>query len=779
MEGYIFDVKKNEKDNGVKIAFFEDGETDVFTDEFNFYFYILPEDMEKAKKSLKDHDEVEKIEEVEKKQGKALKITLKKWSSASKVEDYIKDEGLGEPREHSIPGVYRYLIDKDLYPLRYYEAEAKTGEIESFSELDEMKKEVPELNRCAFDIEVHSKGKPNPEEDPVTMISYKSEDEEEVFYWTEEKGSEYDTIEKFLDKIETKNKQVIEGYNSTTFDWPYLEKRAHINQLRLDLGIDGSDMKIYKRGFASSAKVFGRWHLDAYKAVDFLTSIGSLKLPKNTLEVVYEEICGEKKKELDYSQIYNYWKEGGDKLEELKQYNLEDSIAAYEISEQVLPLYKELTRLIGLPPYEISRHSTSNMVEWLLVREAFKANQLVPRRPRNEKIKARYQNPIKGAYVKAPETGLHENLVVCDYKSLYPTIVISKNIGPNTLLEKGEKGEFYESPTGQKFKRKKEGLVPKVVEKLVETRDEVKRKMKETNNEEEKKRLEFRSQALKIIANSLFGYLGYPRARWYSRPCAEAITSWGRQYIKETIEKAEEKGFNVIYGDTDSIFLKLKDPESREDLENWLEKINEELPGAMSLEYEGFYPRGIFVSKKGGKAAKKKYALLREDGKLEIKGFALVRRDWAHIAKKTQKEVIRKALEEGKPQEAVKSVKETVNKLREGKIDLEELVIYTTMKKNIDNYESIGPHVMAARRLEEEGFKVNAGTVIGYVIKKGTGSISERAYPIQLFEGKDYDINYYLDNQVIPAAMKVLKELGVKESDLKNVGKQSELGKWT
>jgi len=779
MKKYIFDIKKDEEEtNKLKIQL-KNGEKELKKQKFLHYFYLIPKKIEKAKKELEKLEGVKEIKETDKKQGKALKIILNRPKEIKKIKEHIEEQELGEPREYNIPYRYRYLIDQEIYPLTYYEIETKGEEIKKFGKDEKLKKEIPKLTKCAFDIETYSKGKPNPEEDPITLISYKDEDEEEVFYWTEEESSEEEIIKKLIRKIKEKDKDIIETYNGTRFDWPYLEKRAEKHGIKLDLGTDGTEMKIRNRGFASSAKIFGRMHLDTYKAIDFLSGIGSLNLPKNTLEMIYEEFTGKEKTNLTHRQITEYWKEGGEKLEKLKKYNLEDSIAAYQISEQVIPLYKELTRLIGLPPYDISRQSASNMIEWLISRESYKKDILIPRRPKNEDIKERHRNPIKGGYVKTPETGLHEDLVVCDYKSLYPTIIISKNIGPLSLCkdEKCEK-EHYKSPTGQKFHKKGDTLIPEIVKELVRTRDEVKGKIRETENEEEKKALEYRSQALKIIANSVFGYLGYPRARWYSRECAEAITSWGRQYIQQTIKKAEEKELNVIYADTDSLFLKLKKSQSKKDLKKWLEEINRDLPGAMELEHEGYYPRGVFVSKKSGKAAKKKYALLREDGKLEIKGFALVRRDWSPIAKKTQEKVIEKVLMKGKPEKAVEYVEKIVQKLKNKEIDPEELIIYTTMKKNIDNYESIGPHVTAAQKLEENGTKVKGGTVIGYIIKEGRGSISERSQPIELFKGKKYDSNYYIDNQVIPAAMRVLKELGVKKRDLKYAGKQSELEKW-
>ena len=87
--------------------------------------------------------------------------------------------------------------------------------------------------------------------------------------------------------------------------------------------------------------------------------------------------------------------------------------------------------------------------------------------------------------------------------------------------------------------------------------------------------------------------------RWYSRECGESVTAWGRHFIQDTIEKAEKAGFEVLYGDTDSIFL-LRGKKSKEDALAFMKKINGELPGDMELELEGFYPRGVFVTKKVG-----------------------------------------------------------------------------------------------------------------------------------------------------------------------------------
>ncbi len=233
----------------------------------------------------------------------------------------------------------------------------------------------------------------------------------------------------------------------------------------------------------------------------------------------------------------------------------------------------------------------------------------------------------------------------------------------------------------------------------------------------------------------------------------------------------------ILLHNTDSVFFKLGD-KSIEDAKKLVEKINKKLPKGMELEFEGYYPRGLFVTKREGGAAKKKYALIREDGTVEIKGFELVRRDWSNIAKKTQEAVIKAVLEEGKPEKAVQIVKKTIEDLKNNKVPLKDLIILTQITRRIDKYEQQAPHVKAAKKLIQAGYKVKSGMVLEYIITKGRGSISDRAIPIQLLENQQPDPEYYIKNQVLPAALRILKELGITEKDLEFGGKQAGLTKW-
>jgi DNA polymerase I len=374
----------------------------------------------------------------------------------------------------------------------------------------------------------------------------------------------------------------------------------------------------------------------------------------------------------------------------------------------------------------------------------------------------RLEETYVGAYVMEPVKGLHEGLVVFDFRSLYPSIMVTQNIDPSTVnCGCCEKGEAIAVPElGYHVCRKRKGFLPDIVERVVNARSEVKDEMKKhRRGTREFQSLNARQWALKIVANSFYGMLAYPRARWYSKESAESVTSFGRYYIHETIKMAKDFGFEVIYGDTDSLHCKLNG-KKREDALRFLKKVNESLPGMIELELEGFYPRAVFVTKK-------RYAMVDDEGRMVVKGLEFVRRDWAAIAKRTQESVLKAVLKDGSPKKAAEIVKNTTKRVLEGKADLEDLVIYTQLKMPIESYRAIGPHVVAAKRLRELGHEVEPGMVIAYIEVKGPGSISERAVPVEDFGGKEYDPQYYVEHQVLPAVMRIMEVLGYREEDLR------------
>ena len=212
----------------------------------------------------------------------------------------------------------------------------------------------------------------------------------------------------------------------------------------------------------------------------------------------------------------------------------------------------------------------------------------------------------------------------------------------------------------------------------------------------------------------------------------------------------------------------LLNEEILENAKKFLNSINTELPEGMELEYEGFFKRGFFVTKK-------RYALIDEDNTIIVKGLELVRRDWAPITKKTQQKVLTAILKEASPKKAAKIIKNVIDDLRNGNVKLEDLVIHTQLTKSPHEYAQMAPHVLAAKKAIKKGRSVSRGSIIRYVIVKGREPISKRAVPIEDADISNYDPNYYIENQVLPASGRIMEAFGYSEQEMLHKGKQSSL----
>ncbi len=714
-------------------------------------------------------EEVEILLGLERK--KLLKVICKKPADVPVLKNMLPFKCY----EYSIPFAKRFIFDFQLIPNAVIKYERK-GRI--ITKIIETGNEEVELKKLAFDIETYNPlGMPREKKDPVIMISYcgkkkgvittkKSKEK-----YVETVGSEKEILERFSEIVHEEDPDIIFGYNSANFDIPYLETRAKITGAQLSMGRWEPSFRKIKKGMINGVEINGRTHIDLYPITRFFGFIGVVKAQNFTLDAVASDVLGKRKVELKKDEMWKLWDEGW--IDKLAFYSLTDSELTAELGKRYLPVEMELSTLTRMPLFDTSLSTSGQLVENLLIYNAAKRGMVIPPKPAGEAVGERINNPIKGAFVKLPEPGVYENIAVMDFRGLYPSIIVSYNIDPDTLTEKKGEG-VVESPTGALFETKTRGLVPSVLDYLIDFRVKLKKKLKTLKpDSDEYVRLAARSQGIKILSNSFYGYLGYARSRWYSRKCAESVTAFGRKHIQETIKAAEDKGFKVLYADTDSVFLIYK---NKKEVLDFVDAINKSLPEKMELEFEGFYPRGVFVSKKTGeeKGAKKKYAMIGEDGRVKIRGFELVRRDWSVIAKNTQRKVLEAILKEGSKSKAVKIVKESIGRLRSGKVPMEELVIITQLNKDPrGGYDIKSPELSAAKKLMAAGKPVEKGSIISYVITRKGTSISEKATPLEM--AKDYDADYYINNQVLPAVMKILKELGYDEYGLKVGGKQEGL----
>ncbi len=772
------------------------GESIVIFD-FNFepYFYIEPVnegDINSIKEGIRNlkiyGEEIKRIEVLEKKvfgkNKKVIKLVVKNPRKLSEIRDIVKEwDDIENQYEYAISFYHRYLIDKNLVPMSWITVsgeERKTDlNIDLAIGLKEIKflekEDYPDLKILVFDLEVSG--------DEIIMASLMDNKgfKKVLTYGFKSKKAEIlrderELISRFIEIVKENDPDIIVGYNTDRFDFLKLREKSEKYKIPLRLGRDDRIVIFRRRGRISSATIKGRIHIDLYDFIEHILS-PSLSSEVLTLDVVAKELLGFGKKPVKWKEIEDAWREKKD-LEKIIKYCEWDSELTLKLADYLLPQIYELSKVTGQLLFDTSRYTYSQLVEGLLVREAFKRNYIIPNRPKTDEILERKRiPPYTGGYVHPPIQGLHDNIGVFDFRSLYPSIIISKNISPETLNCECCKGRLNNKVPDKPyyFCKKEKGFIPLVLEQILKKRIEIKEKMKGLKkNSQTYKYLYNRQYALKILANASYGYFGYFGSRWYSRECAESIAAWGRYYIKNVIKFAEKEKFKVIYGDTDSLFLKIK---NEKEAKEFLEKVNKTLPGEMELEFQGFYKTGLFVSAKTGLAAKKKYALLGFDGSLVIRGFEKVRRDWCNIAKETQEEILRDVLENKKPEKSIEIVREKINALREGKVNMDDLIIYTQITRPLSQYEQIGPHVAAAKKLLNLGVSIGEGSIISYIITKGVGSISSRAVPAEFAE--NYDPEYYIHNQVIPAAMRILSGLGIKEEELlPEAKKQESLGKF-
>ena len=710
----------------------------------------------------------------------AIKVSFHHPKNMPQLRHAIRNfPGVKEMYEFDIPSARRYLVDRGLTPMAGVEVTGHMEEREGLKTvlIDASPNTVsvpePKLNVMSFDIEVYNPtGSPRPDKDPILMVSLAdNRGFRKVVTWkdlgaeldyVDVVSSEREMLERFVELVKERDVDILLGYNTDFFDFPYIRERAKQLKLKLNLGRDGSDVIARKRRFATAARVRGRVHVDVFAMVNFLATIGTIRLIHYTLEDVYRHMIGKEKPDFEFTQMVSAWEKGGELGRRMLEYSMSDADATLELGLELLPLFVELTRVVGQTLFDVSRMTPGQLVEWLLIAEAHRRGELIPARPVGEEFEDRLEETYVGAYVMEPVKGLHEELVVYDFRSLYPSIIVTHNIDPSTLNCKCCKpSEMTRVPElGYHFCTKHKGFIPSTLERLIRERVRLKEEMKRHKRESrEYLALNVRQTAFKIISNAFYGMLGYPRARWYFKECAESVTSFGRHYIHKTIEMAKDFGFDVVYGDTDSLHCKLNG-KSHEDAKRFLKKVNESIPGIIELELEGFYPRGVFITKK-------RYAMIDEEGRMVVKGLEFVRRDWAAIAKRTQEEVLKAILLDGSPEKAAEIVRRTTKDVLEGKVSLDDLIIYTQLKMPIESYRAIGPHVVAAKRLRELGHEVEPGMMIAYIEVKGSGSISDRAVPVEDFKGREYDPDYYVGHQVLPAVMRIMEVLGYREGDLR------------
>jgi len=739
---------------------------------------------------------VEKVELHDKnflgKKVKALKIFATNYKDLHDIADKLGVPEIVKRRGYDLGFVTHYIIEKKMAPLCWYEIEGEVlnnsqefGGIDTaidadlcinLKEFKKIKEKKFKPKVLAYDIEVDEFKIGHGE---ILMVSLVGENFKKVITWkkTAKKPSyveyvkdEEELLEKFVRYVRNVSPDFLVGYFSDGFDLPYLRARAEKLGVPLSLGLDETQPK-FSRGAIMTGKIKGIVHVDLLR---FIQTAYAQYMQSETLSLneVSKEFLGDTKKgfqikhssTLDDKQMRDYF-----------EYNLHDSILTYQLFEKFWPDLFEFTRVIQEPVFDISRNGLSKQVGSYILHNLEKYNEIPEKRPTYDEIGARRQRgPVEGAFVLEPTPGLYENIALFDFTSMHTSIIISMNISGPTLLGKPEKNSnFIETRTGKFYFTKKPGFIPLLLKDIFEQRKKAKAEYKKKPD-----RITLaRSNAFKLLSASVHGYIGFFGARYYSKESSASILAYVRKFNQDTIKDIEKKGHKVLYGDTDSIAF-LVDGKTKAQINQLLEELNSELPGIMELELEGFFKRGIWVTTRGGIiGAKKKYAMLGKDGKIKIRGFETVRRDWCNLARDVQNKVIQLILVEGDEKKALKYLKGIVKKIKNREVEKDDLIIKTMLKKPLSEYRTISPHVIAARKMQEKSIPISGGNLIRYYIAETRENKKLVREKVKLPDEKgEYNKKYYLERQLLPAVENIFNIFNIETKEIIAGKKQMKLG---
>ena len=788
----------------------EKGKKVCIIDSYEPNFYVILKNGAKPDKVIKKIEGIEiekasriskvlKMEIVDKnflgKKVKAIRVFVTNHKDAHDIASEIGDmKEIESRREYDIQIISKYIKEKGVDPLTWHSVEGDVLGIEDFggiadafdvdicveakkiSKLEIDKEFEPKI--LAYDIETTDAelGKGD-----VLMISLYGEGIKKVLTWkkcssaqkyVECFGDEGEMIEKFVEYVNEYDPDILTGYFSDGFDLPYLKAASQKNKVKLGLGVDGRG-PTFTRGRIPSGKINGIVHVDLFRFVD---AVFSQYLQSETLSLneVAGELVGEKKEDFDFNRLPHMTESD---WHDFFSYNLQDAVVTYKLAEKLWPDMLEFSKIVKEPLFDITRDRMSSHVENHILHNLDRFDEISEKRPGYNEINERKaKGKFEGAFVYEPKPGLYEDLVMFDFTSMHASIIVSFNISKSTFSEKEGKG-FFESPEfvldgkrGKFYFEKKEGYFGKLLSEIVEKRKKYKREY----NHDKNAMTRARSNAYKLLANASFGYQGFFGARYYSREAAASTLAFVRKFTHDTINTIEKEGYKIIYSDTDSIAF-LQGDKSKKQVLDFLKKINSKLPGIMELDLEDFYSRGLFVSKRTtDKGAKKKYALVDEEGKIKIRGFETVRRDWCKLTRNLQSGVLAKVLEDGNEKVALKLLRKVLEDLKNRNINLDDLMMRTQLRQPLNEYLNEGPHVIAAKKMEAQEIRVSPGMVIEYFIGEGTGKrVGDRVYLPD--EKAKYDIEYYLNNQILPAVENIFDVFGVNVKEIAEGEKQEKL----
>lgn len=651
--------------------------------------------------------------------------------------------------EADIDPVKRFLMERNINA--QFEISGKPHSKNNLTRFVNPKIKACEINPvfkiASIDIETSPRG--NSLYSIAVHLTKNSEEEKKVFMIGRENNnnsfiemfsSESELLKNFIKWFNEADPDIIIGWHVIGFDLMFLARKYDAYNIEFKIGRGNSRAFFRKTKFGNFyANVPGRVVIDGPPALrNAFYSFEDFKL-----ETVSQELLGtgktitpQQNKVKEIERLFN-----DDKIL-LAKYNIQDAILVTNIFKKtgLMDLSVKRSQLSGLLMEQLGMMTAA--FDHFYLPKIHKAGFAAPN---IKDIKSTSHSA--GGYVIDPKPGIYNDVIVLDFKSLYPSIIQTFKIDPLSRLLSHI--NTIRTPVGINFSLT-ENFLPDFITHLMEQR----KIAKEKNDVH-------LSQSIKILMNSFYGVMGSYGCRFYHPDLPSAITETGHWLLISSKEKLESEGYNVIYGDTDSLFVQLKEYEGK-NAEFYGEKIaanlndywqnsilNEfNLKSFLDLEYEKYYEKFIITPARGGETgAKKRYAgMLSKNGskKIEFVGMEFVRSDWTKLAKEFQVQLYEKIFSD---QDITDWIKSVVFKIQQGDFD-NKLIYKKRLRKDVNEYvKNIPPQVRAAKMINEK-----KGTVEYLITKRGPVPTA--------FNPQDIDYNHYIEKQLKPIADSVLILLG-------------------
>jgi DNA polymerase elongation subunit (family B) len=612
--------------------------------------------------------------------------------------------------------VRQYLLKENIFPfakLKHNNATVMLDDDQIYTDYS-----IPDLNIRELKIKSKKKKGIVTTADPIGEITFG-----DIII---DQGSESEIIQEFNAELINEDPDIILTDGGDIFDLPYLYSRAFYQEINIQLGRDYPNIK--------SCNV-------------------------NKINEINNDIKNDIRKGRSY---FSY----GRVYYKPRKYTLSGRLhidkSSFIYKEGGLLGIIDLARITRIPLQELSRLSPGSAVTALQVNQAIQENVLVPwKRNLAENWKTAEELLIadRGALVIEPKVGIHENTYELDFSSLFPNIMVNHNISPETVLcdccpDSRQKVPFI----NYNFCEKYTGLVPRILKPLIERRMEYKKLSKDSIDKEKRKEYDMKQNILKWLLVTSFGYMGFNKARFGKIECHESITAYARDILLRTIEFADDKGFDILHGIVDCLWIKGNDKDlSVEEVEQFCLEVKKQI--GITLELKGKFHWIVFLPSKS-KVVKKqmdmsigslnRYYGLNTNGEMKVRGIEIRRSDTPELIKDLQNSIFLE-LAKAKTSEAfrlkiydvIEILREYSNRVLKGDCDATDLILETRISRKCDEYTQFNNQVAALKQFKKEGVEIMPGQNIRYIITNSKSKDYMERVSIPELCSYDYDNTKY------------------------------------